>query len=72
MERSRAGRTALLDLNLPQLQNLIRRDPPSYRDDFIRQWRHFASCMDLVKMDPSTPVKQFDELVSFLAHVCDW
>lgn len=59
----------LLDLNLPQLQNLIRRDPTSYRDEFLRQWHHFQSSLEILKLAPTSPVKDFEELVLFLAHV---
>ena len=30
-----------LSSNLPQLQNLIKRDPESYKEEFQQQLRHF-------------------------------
>src|SRR6266566_5677968 len=29
--------------NLPQLQNLIKRDPVSYKEEFLQQWNHYNS-----------------------------
>jgi len=29
--------------NLPQLQNLIKRDPVSYKEEFLQQWDHYPS-----------------------------
>lgn len=72
LERSTSkttGRASLLDLNLPQLQNLIKRDPISYREDFLRQWRHFLSNLEIVKLNPSHELENFAELVLFIAHV---
>ena len=65
----------LLQLNLPQLQNLIKRDPASYRDDFSRQLRHYESLMELLLLNPAENAemaREFCELTLFLAHVrCD-
>lgn len=63
------ARAALLPNNLPQLQNLIKRDPPSYRDEFLQQWRHYRSLLSLFKLKPDQPAKEFGDLVTFLAHV---
>lgn len=42
------GRAAsLLPLNLPHLQNLIKRDPESYRSEFLLQQSHFYSTLAL-------------------------
>lgn len=64
------GRAMLLDLNLPQLQNLIKRDPQSYREDFLRQLRHFESSLEILFLNPTGEIaKEFCELALFLAHV---
>lgn len=55
--------------NLPQLQNLIKKDPLSYYDEFLQQQRHFQSLVDVLQLQPSRPFKEFDELVVFLAQV---
>lgn len=65
----KTGRQMMLELNLPQLQNLIKRDKESYRDEFLTQLRHFQSCLDILLLNPSQLVKDFNEIVLFLAHV---
>ncbi|KAK6353134.1 Severe Depolymerization of Actin [Orbilia brochopaga] len=66
-------RTALeKQTNLPSLQNQIRRDPPSYRDDFLIQYRHYESQRDIFLAQPdgydSDP---FIEQLAFITHVAD-
>ncbi|KAK9696697.1 Severe Depolymerization of Actin [Basidiobolus ranarum] len=63
------NRAALLATNLPQLQNLIKRDPESYKDEFIQQWRHFESSLSIFKLKPDEEAKEFGELITFLAQV---
>lgn len=55
--------------NLPQLQNLIKRDPPSYHDEFLQQFRHYQSNVQIFKLQPDKPNKELAELVMFLAQV---
>lgn len=55
--------------NLPQLQNLIKRDPNSYKDEFIQQYRHFQSNMQIFQLKPSEYSKTLEELVLFLSQV---
>lgn len=55
--------------NLPQLQNLIKRDPQSYKDDFLQQYQHFLSTLQIFKLSPDKENKNLDELVMFLAQV---
>ena len=55
--------------NLPQLQNLIKRDPESYRDDFLQQHRHFLSTLEIFRLCPDQTNKNLDELVIFIAQV---
>ncbi|KAI9034445.1 protein SDA1 [Hyaloraphidium curvatum] len=71
MTRHHGGRAALLASNLPQLQNLIKRDPPAYRDEFLQQWRHYQSLLALFRLKPdgASVSKEFGDLVTFLAHV---
>jgi hypothetical protein len=66
---SKTGRAMLLDLNLPQLQNFIKRDAKSYRDDFLRQLRHYESSMEILRLQPSQDVKDLADLILFIAHV---
>jgi protein SDA1 len=53
MGRQHTNRGALLTSNLPQLQNLIKRDPISYRDEFLQQWAHFQSIQRIWKLQPT-------------------
>jgi len=55
--------------NLPQLQNLIKRDPTSYKDEFLQQHRHFKSTLEVFDLSPDKFNSSLDELVMFLAQV---
>ncbi|ELU39819.1 protein required for actin cytoskeleton organization and cell cycle progression [Rhizoctonia solani AG-1 IA] len=67
----KVGRGALLTSNLPQLQNLIKRDPVSYRDEFLQQWGHYDSIRRIfaLKPDDNAQAERFRELVTFISHV---
>jgi protein SDA1 len=56
-------------LKLPQLQNLIKRDPAAYKDEFLMQKRHFDSELDIFKLRPTKESERFTELVTFMSHV---
>ena len=56
-------------MKLPQLQNYIKRDPTSYRDEFLMQKRHFDSELEIFKLRPSNNSDRFTELVTFMSHV---
>ncbi|XP_073680803.1 protein SDA1 homolog [Garra rufa] len=58
-----------LPTNLPQLQNLIKRDPKSYTDEFLQQYRHYQSNVEIFKHQPDKSNKDLTELVMFLAQV---
>ncbi|XP_032080468.1 protein SDA1 homolog [Thamnophis elegans] len=58
-----------LPFNLPQLQNLIKRDPPSYTEEFLQQYRHYKSNVEIFKLQPAKPNKELGELVMFLSQV---
>lgn len=55
--------------NLPQLQNLIKRDPQSYTEEFLQQYRHYQSNVQIFKLQPDKPNKELSDLVMFLAQV---
>ncbi|KAJ3728926.1 SDA1-domain-containing protein [Lentinula raphanica] len=63
------GRSVLLTSNLPQLQNLIKRDPPSYKDEFLQQWNHYNSIRLIFHLNPDEHAQHFRELVAFIAQV---
>ncbi|XP_071452488.1 protein SDA1 homolog [Hetaerina americana] len=58
-----------LPSNLPQLQNLVKRDPQSYKDEFVQQHRHFQSTLEVFRLKPDQYNKNLDDLVMFLAQV---
>ncbi|KAF7696657.1 protein SDA1 homolog [Silurus meridionalis] len=58
-----------LPTNLPQLQNLIKRDPKSYTEEFLQQLRHYQSMLQVFKHQPDKSNKDLGELVMFLAQV---
>ncbi|XP_050077066.1 protein SDA1 homolog [Anopheles maculipalpis] len=55
--------------NLPQLQNLIKRDAESYRDEFLQQYQHFHSVLDIFRLEPDKENKSLCESIMFLAQV---
>ncbi|KAJ1906371.1 Severe Depolymerization of Actin [Coemansia sp. IMI 209127] len=66
VRRSRA--TQLLN-NLPQLQNLIKRDPPSYQEEFQQQLHHFEASLAIFELKPEEETKDFGDLINFIAQV---
>ncbi|TFK59040.1 protein required for actin cytoskeleton organization and cell cycle progression [Pluteus cervinus] len=63
------GRGVLLAANLPQLQNLIKRDPQAYKEEFLQQWNHFKSVYQIFQTNPSEQPDHFRELIAFLSQV---
>ncbi|KAH9951429.1 SDA1-domain-containing protein [Amylocystis lapponica] len=63
------GRGVLLTSNLPQLQNLIKRDPVAYKEEFLQQWNHYNSIRQIFKINPDEQAQHFRELVAFIAQV---
>ncbi|XP_028134143.1 protein SDA1 homolog [Diabrotica virgifera virgifera] len=55
--------------NLPQLQNLIKRDAVSYHEEFMQQLKHFHNTLEVFKLAPNQNNKTLDKLVMFLAQV---
>ncbi|KAF5302674.1 hypothetical protein FQA39_LY10170 [Lamprigera yunnana] len=55
--------------NLPQLQNLIKRDPASYHEEFLQQYQHFQNSIEVFQLAPQQPNKALDELVMFMAQI---
>ncbi|KAI9216970.1 SDA1-domain-containing protein [Blastocladiella britannica] len=67
-QRSRADKSTLA-VNLPQLQNLIKRDSQSYASEFAQQLRHLDAQLHIAARSPHTPpAKQLPELLSFVAQ----
>lgn len=55
--------------NLPQLQNLIKRDAASYHEEFQQQYQHFQNTLEVFQLSPDQPNKTLDDLVMFMAQV---
>ncbi|KAH0944784.1 hypothetical protein HN011_003319 [Eciton burchellii] len=55
--------------NLPQLQNLIKRDSESYKEEFLQQQQHYKSTLEVFCLEPTQYNKSLDDLVIFLAQV---
>ncbi|XP_015108710.1 protein SDA1 homolog [Diachasma alloeum] len=55
--------------NLPQLQNLIKRDPESYKEEFSQQYNHYKSTLEVFRLTPDKFNKSLDELLMFIAQV---
>ncbi|XP_014367549.2 protein SDA1 homolog [Papilio machaon] len=55
--------------NLTQLQNLIKRDPESYKDEFRQQLAHFETTLEIFNLNPTQYNKKLDEQAMFLAQV---
>ncbi|EIW85329.1 protein required for actin cytoskeleton organization and cell cycle progression [Coniophora puteana RWD-64-598 SS2] len=63
------GRGILLTSNLPQLQNLIKRDPAAYKEEFLQQWSHYESIRQIFQINPTDQAHHFKELVTFISQV---
>ena len=51
------------------MQNLIKRDPDSYKDEFQQQHRHFQATLEVFKLSPAVYNQSLEELSIFLARV---
>ncbi|RDA94620.1 hypothetical protein CP533_2482 [Ophiocordyceps camponoti-saundersi (nom. inval.)] len=64
-----------LDADFASLQYKIRRDPRSYKDDFLRQWEQYESQREIFLQSPTTAsadsVESFHNMVDLIAHVAD-
>lgn len=81
---ARRGRSAILPTNIVLLQNLIKRDPGSYHEEFLQQYAHYESLRDIFMLSGITGggesndndgsasgnVEQFSELIGFVSQVC--
>ncbi|KAL0947247.1 hypothetical protein HGRIS_013368 [Hohenbuehelia grisea] len=63
------ARGVLLTANLPQLQNLIKRDPAAYKEEFLQQWNHYNSIRQIFQLNPDEQAAHFRELTAFISQV---
>eukprot|EP01054_Gregarina_sp_Poly1_P006699 Gregarina_sp_Poly_1__6698@NODE_3602_length_985_cov_36_899782_g514_i1_p1_GENE_NODE_3602_length_985_cov_36_899782_g514_i1NODE_3602_length_985_cov_36_899782_g514_i1_p1_ORF_typecomplete_len253_score43_25SID1_RNA_chan/PF13965_6/0_046HipA_C/PF07804_12/0_066NUC130_3NT/PF08158_12/0_14_NODE_3602_length_985_cov_36_899782_g514_i127785 len=54
--------------SLPVLQDAIKRDAASYKQDFEIQFAAFQTQCELFETCPQKPNREFDELLMFIAH----
>ncbi len=66
---SSSGTKAPVTLNLPQLQNLCKRDPAGYKDDYKTQSLRFDAELKILLLDPGKENDTFVELMQFMAAV---
>jgi protein SDA1 len=55
--------------DLAELQNLVKRDKESYKHEFLLQYRHYLSELEIFKFNPAVHSNSFCELVNFLSQV---
>ncbi|KAG7878483.1 hypothetical protein KL905_004175 [Ogataea polymorpha] len=64
-------RAAILPTNIALLQNLVKRDPGSYYEEFLQQYAHYESMRDIFLLSPSShDGEEFAELIGFMSAVC--
>ena len=47
----RRSRAAMLPTNIILLQNLVKRDPESYQEEFLQQYAHYESLRDIFMLN---------------------
>jgi protein SDA1 len=57
-------------LDLKDLRNLSKRDPSGYHAEFLLQYRHFQTQLQIFLLKPAEDYKPFSDLVDYLCHVC--
>ncbi|KAK8813218.1 hypothetical protein WA158_002810 [Blastocystis sp. Blastoise] len=55
--------------DLPTLQNHIKRDPVAYKEEFIQQYQHFDSELQIFRLNIGKKNDSFCASVNFLSHV---
>ncbi|PTB40091.1 Severe Depolymerization of Actin [Trichoderma asperellum] len=64
-----------IDADFASLQYKIRRDPKSYKDDFMKQWEQYEAQREIFFMSPTTAaadsVESFHNMIDLIAHVAD-
>ncbi|RGP68777.1 hypothetical protein FLONG3_8040 [Fusarium longipes] len=64
-----------IDADFASLQQKIRRDPKSYKDDFLKQWEQYEAQREIFLVSPSTAsadsVESFHNIIDLIAHVAD-
>lgn len=68
-------RAAILPTNIILLQNVVRRDPESYHEEFLQQFSHYESLRDLYLINPTgvdtNSTTEFIDLIGVMSAVCN-
>lgn len=64
-------RVGVLPNNIILLQNVVKRDPESYHEEFLQQYAHYESLRDIFLHNPTAADKnnEFGELIGFVGAV---
>ncbi|KAK2100883.1 hypothetical protein P7K49_022231 [Saguinus oedipus] len=49
-------------------ESLIKQDPPAYIEEFLQQYYHYNSNVEIFKLQPNKPSKELAKLVMFMAQ----
>ncbi|KAJ2981783.1 hypothetical protein NQ176_g1807 [Zarea fungicola] len=64
-----------IDADFASLQYKIRRDPKSYKDEFLKQWEQYETQRDIFLMSPTTvsadSIESFHNMIDLMAHIAD-
>ncbi|KAI9838120.1 MAG: hypothetical protein M1819_006276 [Sarea resinae] len=75
MGKRKVGALEKVDADLANLQYKIRRDPPSYTDDFLKQYYQYENHREIFMRAPGSAtdggIVSLRDLVDFIAHVSD-
>ncbi|TID17913.1 SDA1-domain-containing protein [Venturia nashicola] len=73
MGKRKIGALEKVEADLPNLQYKIRRDPLSYRGDFVTHYSQYEAAREIFSSDPSTSdsgsIADLREHIDFVAHV---
>ncbi|PNS18198.1 Protein sda1 [Sphaceloma murrayae] len=73
--KRKLGALEKVEADLPNLQAKIRRDPTSYKDDFVNQYQQYRAFLSLFLQAPTSSDEQgivsIREQIDFVAHVAD-
>ncbi|KAK4056567.1 Severe Depolymerization of Actin [Microbotryomycetes sp. JL221] len=67
---ARTQRGALITTSLPSLQNLIKRSPEAYAEEFAVQWNRFGNQVKIVQLGLGQTKSDEDELREVTAFIC--
>ena len=73
--KRKVGALEKVEADLPNLQAKIKRDPPSYKEDFTNQFQQYQSFLSLFLHAPTSSDEQglvsLRDLIDFIAHVAE-